>query len=1060
MSTLRDRPWAPKYHSDAGELVRKFYEPMLARARRYDRSTGYFSARILSLASRGIAELVRNEGRMRLVVGCTLEAPEVEAIAKGESLTTKVREHLQANPLEPRSLPEAEALELLAWMVAQGILEVKLAIPCEADRRPCAATGIFHEKAGIVEDADGDRLAFNGSVNETAAAWMGAPFGNWESFHVFTSWGPGSEHLEAEEESFARLWNDRAEHARIVDVGTAIREDLLRFLPPDNQQPKLLLPVEMPAESVVDPPKTPDPIDAEVRRRRVWAFLRDAPSWTGGGERVGEATAAIEPWPHQVRAFQRAYDHWPPRLLIADEVGLGKTIEAGLILRQAWLARRAKRMLVMAPAAVLAQWQIELREKFNLDWPIYDGGELRWFPSPARGEILRREVGRTEWLKEPFVLVSSQLMRRPDRARELLAAEPWDLIVLDEAHHARRRGAGGTGKDRGPNHLLRLMRDLKGRSAALLLLTATPMQVDPVELWDLMDLLGLPASWTKDNFTRYFKLVGQESPSHEDVDWLAGQFQVVEREFGQATEESVVPMVGGSTLAARKILRALRDPAVNPRRQLDTPRRKAALEVLRRNTPVGRLVSRHTRNLLRKMFAAGKITSRIATRQVNDRFVQMSAAERVVYDAVETYIATVYDRAGDKERNAVGFILTTYRRRLASSFEALEHTLKARLDTIRRRSKTVQARADRVDDLPEDEAGDDVIDVEEVMQLEQESITAEEQDGIQDLLRSVSALPEDTKAKELFAEVDRLRAAGFSKCIVFTQFTDTMDFLRDRLRKRGLRVMCYSGRGGELSGADGTWRAVTREEIKRRFRDDGADVLVATDAAAEGLNFQFCGALINYDMPWNPMRVEQRIGRIDRLGQLFETIEIVNLHYADTVEADVYRALGERIKLFTNFVGKLQPILASLPRRIASAALTDSGDRARDRAELVEELNRDVDARTEDGFDIDDATDASLEMPARDAARYDLGAMDAILNDPDLLPRGVEVSPMGNREYRWLAPGMPSAIRVTTRRELYEEHPGSVALWSPGSPVFPDVDTMAEGGEATPNDTVEGVMSR
>ena len=103
-----------------------------------------------------------------------------------------------------------------------------------------------------------------------------------------------------------------------------------------------------------------------------------------------------------------------------------------------------------------------------------------------------------------------------------------------------------------------------------------------------------------------------------------------------------------------------------------------------------------------------------------------------------------------------------------------------------------------------------------------------------------------------------------------------MDFLRDQLLAAGdRRLMCYSGRGGEIPGADGAWRSISREEAKRRFREAEAEVLLCTDAAAEGLNFQFCGALVNYDMPWNPMRVEQRIGRIDRLGQQHPRVRIV-----------------------------------------------------------------------------------------------------------------------------------------------------------------------------------------
>ncbi|WP_237402083.1 helicase-related protein, partial [Francisella tularensis] len=126
------------------------------------------------------------------------------------------------------------------------------------------------------------------------------------------------------------------------------------------------------------------------------------------------------------------------------------------------------------------------------------------------------------------------------------------------------------------------------------------------------------------------------------------------------------------------------------------------------------------------------------------------------------------------------------------------------------------------------------------------------------------------------------------------------------------------------------------------FREGKAEILLCTDAAAEGLNLQFCGALINYDMPWNPMRVEQRIGRIDRLGQLYDNIKIINLHYEDTVESDIYLALRERIGLFSQYVGKLQPILATLPKSIANAALSNRSGQEQQRATLVSELDSSI----------------------------------------------------------------------------------------------------------------------
>ena len=694
---LADRAWKLKYTPDDGDLVALFYVPVLEDAERYDRLTGYFNAGALALAARGIEGLVRNAGRMRLVVGCTLEPSEIEAIERGEALRDLVEQRLASLPLAPPDPASSEALELLAWMIARGHLEVKVAVPCDPDGRPIPSDGIFHEKAGIVADRTGDRLAWNGSLNETAAGWRR----NWESINVYTSWGPEPGRVDDEEAGFARIWANRARRVIVLDVPDAARRDLMRFMPESDTPARLkasdaapVKPVPPAPEDMPLPPKEPEPSPAETPeqsptspqagdlRSRVWAFIARAPSLPNGGIRVGEATAAVTPWPHQIKAFERLYGHWPPRLLIADEVGLGKTIQAGLLLRQAWLSGRAKRILILAPKAVLGQWQIELREKFNLNWPIYDGRNLVRYPSPALRGRHRVEAGPHRWHEEPAVIASSHLMRRRERAAVLLEeAEPWDLVVLDEAHHARRRAAGAP-QEGGPNALLRLMRGLEGRTQGLVLLTATPMQVHPVEVWDLLHLLGLPPEWTAEAFLRFFEDLEQPSPSAQALDRMAGLFRAVERAYGEVATADAQRLTALSRFKANKVLRALRDAASIPRRQLETEERRAALRIVQAHTPLRRLVSRHTRALLRRYFKAGTLTTPIAERSVDDRFVDMIPEERALYGAVEEYIASTYNQAGVAERTAVGFVMTIYRRRLASSFHALRATLRKHLDAI------------------------------------------------------------------------------------------------------------------------------------------------------------------------------------------------------------------------------------------------------------------------------------------------------------------------------------------------------------------------------------------
>ena len=575
------------------------------------------------------------------------------------------------------------------------------------------------------------------------------------------------------------------------------------------------------------------------------------------------------------------------------------------------------------------------------------------------------------------------------------------------------------------------MRSLKDLTQGLLLLTATPMQVDPVEVWDLLSLLGLPSEWTENAFGRFFNLVEQPNPSPEAVDDLARLFQSAEREYGSIGAEEAVRFCSGSGLRANRILRALRDVANVPRRQLENADRKAAIALVRANTPVRRLVSRHTRELLRKYYKAGKITTPIADRQVNDEFIRMTPQERALYDQIEDYISNTYNRASAKDRTAVGFVMTIYRRRLASSFWALEKTLTGHLKAIN------EGADERVgngldDDVFDSEVDDELLDTDEAAALEHEALTFEERSAVEDLIRRIQALPPDSKLEKLRIVLEELRTAGYDRAMVFTQYTDTMDFLRDQLsRNSAVRIMCYSGRGGEIRSADGTWRVISRDDAKRRFREGQADVLLCTDAAAEGLNFQFCGAVVNYDMPWNPMRVEQRIGRIDRLGQENPIIRIVNLHYDDTVETDVYRALRNRIGLFESVVGKLQPILSQLPKLISATVLTNTG---RDR--IVSDIESALD-EAGTGLDLDAATDAGLELAPRALPLYDFDDLDRIVTSESARPVGIHVNGLAQREYSYLAPGMDQPVRITTDAEFYQEHTESVELWSAGSPVFP-----------------------
>ena len=181
---------------------------------------------------------------------------------------------------------------------------------------------------------------------------------------------------------------------------------------------------------------------------------------------------------------------------------------------------------------------------------------------------------------------------------------------------------------------------------------------------------------------------------------------------------------------------------------------------------------------------------------------------------------------------------------------------------------------------------------------------------------------EDTKATRLVQDINQALHT-YSSVVVFTQYADTMDYVRERLIAAGyLKLGCYSGRGGEIYDRPSkTWTKVTKADIKTKFRNGDLEVLIGTDSMSEGLNLQTCGRLINYDMPWNLMRVEQRIGRVDRIGATYKDIRVSNYFYADTVEEQVYKGIAEDYGDFTNIVGDAAPVLANVEKAIEHLAL-------------------------------------------------------------------------------------------------------------------------------------------
>jgi len=737
-------------------------------------------------------------------------------------------------------------------------------------------------------------------------------------------------------------------------------------------------------------------------------------------------------------------DRFPDRALLCDEVGLGKTIEAGLAIRQLLLSGQVKRCLILTPASVLKQWQEELYEKFNLEIPRYDRGLLY----NVDGDLIGPPIS-DPWNETDLLLASSHLAKRRERVPQLVAARPWDLLVVDEAHHARRKDF--LQPTYRPNRLLTLLNALKEneRYRGLLLLTATPMQVHPVEVWDLLTVLGLGGRWGADenNFLDFFNELRR--PVNE-AEWNFVYDLVADHLDNSGTNGRIDPRfyqtmranIGTPHANAIRDLpdkRGQRDAVV---RTLPAPAQPYVREMARRHTPLQHYLFRNTRSLLRTYVEKGLLKAKVPHRKPTIQRVSFLPEEAALYSQVEDYISNFYAKY-EAERRGLGFIMTVYRRRLTSSFYAARRSLERRRAWLLGQLEvgeafTLEDEADLEEQDELEQEGMDLYgqDPQQPLTPGQKTLFQAELDYLDSFITQLQGLSDsDSKTNALKEELDRLFRRR-PTVIIFTQYADTMDYLRDQLQTvyRG-QIACYSGRGGEVWQGM-TWLPTTKEEVKNRFREGKVKILLCTESASEGLNLQTCGMLINYDMPWNPMRVEQRIGRIDRIGQRYDEVWIYNYFYRDTIEDRIYQALKDRIGWFEAVVGPLQPILAEVNKITQELAMLPAERREAELQEAIKRLREQIDRAEVDALDLDAFLEQAeptqgLQTPVT------MAILEDVLTQSSATTHYFQPHPEIEKSYMLTWQGQQ--VAVTFSADMFDKYPDTLRFLSYGSPLLTEI---------------------
>jgi ERCC4-related helicase len=562
--------------------------------------------------------------------------------------------------------------------------------------------------------------------------------------------------------------------------------------------------------------------------------------------------AQVDLNPHQVEAALFAFrSPLSKGAILADEVGLGKTIEAALVISQKW-AERKRKILIVTPANLRKQWSQELQDKFFLSSKILEAKSFN-------DEI---KVGNLNpFIQENIVICSYQFARTKEHYLKLVE---WDLAVIDEAHRLRNVYKAG-------NKIAKSIRDSLVH-APKILLTATPLQNTLLELYGLVSIID---------------------------DYTFGDLKSFRTQYNKVT----------STADAETFT-----------------------ELKERLKPVCK------RTLRRQVLEYIRYTNRIA---LVEEFYP-TEQEQKLYDLVTDYLqADNLYALPASQRKLMTLIL---RRLLASSTYAISNTLQAlgkKLNAIVQDSISVDTEITIEEDFETYDELKDEWDEDEEQSTDDKEYTPED---IENIKLEIKALKEfETLAKSIernskgeklftalengFKEMERLKAP--KKVIIFTESTRTQIYLNNILQARGYqgKVVLFNGTNTDIKSKDiyklwaakykdtdratGSKSADMRAALVDYFREE-ATIMIATEAAAEGINLQFCSLIINYDMPWNPQRIEQRIGRCHRYGQLYDVVVINFLNKANAADQRVYELLRDKFKLFNGVFGASDEVLGSI----------------------------------------------------------------------------------------------------------------------------------------------------
>ena len=840
-----------RFSSRREPLDSSFINQRLVNAVSYDRIAGYFCSSMLEVAGEQIESM---QGKVRLVCNSDIDPRDAETAKAAQQALRK--SWCDGNP---EQLGEASKTRFsrLYQFIAQGKLEIRVL--------PDTAFGLIHGKAGVITTRDGRQICFMGSANESFSAWK---------LNYELVWEDDSpEAVKWVQDEFDALWC----HPQAIPLSDFVISDIKRL----SHRKKVSIddwkkdPEKDPASGIIETP---------VYRREYGL------------------------WAHQKYFVKLAYDahvNGGARFVLADQVGLGKTVQLALSAMLMALYGE-KPVLVIAPKPLLLQWQDELYNLLGIPSAIWNGKD--WideqgivYPSKNLDSIRKcpRKIG----------IISQGLITSGSEIIPHLKTLTYECIIVDEAHRARRKKINDQSmfESADPNNLMRFLWEISPKTKSLLLATATPVQIHLIEAWDLLkilaegndNVLGRPWSeWQKP--ARAIPVVTGEKEIPNELGeawrWIRNPMPPASEGIVFRNLRRTLGLKDNDSIADGDSLDYLRPPEI-------TRLRSVIPGFGREHNPFIRHIVRRTRDFLEN-------TIDPSTGEPYLKPVRVVLFGEGTLDALSLppYLQDAYDAAEifcsllGKRVKGAGFLKTLLLRRIGSTICAGRNTTEKML--------TEWGSGPEISDdvfFEEDDDAPDTVTEKTAMK----DLTPAERSALARCLKALENNqerdPKYQKVLEYLIQHNWLERG----CIIFSQYFDSIWWLANQLSNDLPDEVIGVYAGGTKSGimTAGQYQKTSRDTIKQNVGKGEIRLLLGTDAASEGLNLQRLGTLINLDLPWNPTRLEQRKGRIQRIGQIRDEVYVYNMRYRGSVEDRVHELLSDRLEDIHALFGQIPDVL-------------------------------------------------------------------------------------------------------------------------------------------------------